>query len=265
MSEQPASGRARATSSAPASGPRSPRFWERRLLKWSIGPGALFACGLLHHTAVYILGHLLRKIPHPGHRPVGRVSGFLRDFFCHHRLSRYHDLRHHPYPAQPPRIGRSSVLRIAGGAAHPVDDLQRHLDLVRGSAVNNGTLARGPSYRSYSARFFASGRPANEIIETQRCCTSGSFLRSILVAFFCMRDSDIQTRLPVGWSPHCRSKPMAWSTEGPTSAVFGRGRGLPPGRMLDRYQSADAVSRNARPGTPANCCRPSWSSWTCDR
>lgn len=54
--------------------------------------------------------------------------------------------------------------------------------LVRGSAVNNGTLpyGNGAFYRSYSARFFApSGSPPTKSSKPQRCCcTSGSCLRS---------------------------------------------------------------------------------------
>ncbi|CNN25498.1 Uncharacterised protein [Mycobacterium tuberculosis] len=106
------------------------------------GPGALFHhVGLLHpaHRLYRGLRPAVRgEIPHPGHRPGGRV-GLPAGLLCHRRLSRYHDLRHHPYPAQPPR-DRSElpVLRIAQRrrVARPVDDLQRHLDLRVGPRLS---------------------------------------------------------------------------------------------------------------------------------
>lgn len=289
MSGQPASGRTDNLGT---------RIWtqisevlgQRRLLKWSIPGLAHFFTmwGFFILLTVYIEAYGL-LFEERFHIPViGRwdALGFLQDFFATAVFLGITTFAIIRILRNPREIGRSSRFYGShnGGAwlvLLMIFNVIWTYVLVRGSAVNNGTLPYGNG--AFLSQLFGAilrplGQPANEIIETTALLLHIGVMLAFLILVLHSKHLHIFLapinvtfkRLPDGLGPLLPLKPMANQS---TSRIPAR---MPysaaarsktsPGRGCSTSlpaPSADAVSRNARPGTPANRCRPSWSSWTC--
>ncbi len=201
--------------------PRSRVLGQRRLFEMvSRAYGALFTMGASSSCSPSIsrlYGLLFEERFHIGHRPVDAL-GFLQDFFA---TTVFLGITTFAI-VQPREIGRSSRFygsrrRRAWLVLLMIFNVIWTYVLVRGSAVNNGTLPYGNGGLPIAAirQFFApSGSPPTIIETTAPCCIEVmlAFLILVLHSGACIFLAPLTSRsngCRMGWARCCRSKPMA--------------------------------------------------------
>ncbi len=222
-------------------------FGQRRLLKWSIPGLAHFFTmwGFFILLTVYIEAYGL-LFQENFHIPiVGRwdALGFLQDFFATAvflGISTFAIIR---LRSEPKEYGRQSRFygSHTGGAwliLFMIFNVIWTYVLVRGSAVNNGTLPYGkPAFLShlFGAILRPLGQPANEIIETTALLLHIGVMLAFLVIvlhskhlhIFLAPINVMFKRLPDGLGPllpmESGGKPIDFENP-PDDAVFGRGK-----------------------------------------
>ena len=222
-------------------------FGQRRLLKWSIPGLAHFFTmwGFFILLTVYIEAYGL-LFQENFHIPIiGRwdALGFLQDFFATAvflGISTFAIIR---LRSEPKEYGRQSRFygSHTGGAwliLFMIFNVIWTYVLVRGSAVNNGTLPYGkPAFLShlFGAILRPLGQPANEIIETTALLLHIGVMLAFLVIVLHSKHLHIFLapinvtfkRLPDGLGPllpmESGGKPIDFENP-PEDAVFGRGK-----------------------------------------
>ena len=222
-------------------------FGQRRLLKWSIPGLAHFFTmwGFFILLTVYIeaYGFLFQA---NFHIPIiGRwdALGFLQDFFATAVFLGITTFAIIRLMRNPREIGRSSRFygSHTGGAwlvLFMIFNVIWTYTLVRGSAVNNGTLPYGKA--AFLSQLFAAilrplGQPANEIIETAALLAHIAVMLAFLIIVLHSKHLHIFTapinvifkRLPDGLGPllpiEADGKPIDFENP-PDDARFGRGK-----------------------------------------
>ncbi|WP_197089767.1 heterodisulfide reductase-related iron-sulfur binding cluster [Mycobacterium nebraskense] len=222
-------------------------FGQRRLLKWSIPGLAHFFTmwGFFILLTVYIEAYGL-LFQDNFHIPIiGRwdALGFLQDFFATAVFLGIATFAVIRLTRSPREIGRSSRFygSHTGGAwliLFMIFNVIWTYVLVRGSAVNNGTLPYGkPAFLShlFGAILRPLGQPANEIIETTALLAHIGVMLAFLVIvlhskhlhIFSAPINVIFKRLPDGLGPllpvQYDGKPVDFENP-PDEATFGRGK-----------------------------------------
>ncbi len=222
-------------------------FGQRRLLKWSIPGLAHFFTmwGFFILLTVYIEAYGLLFQP-DFHIPIiGRwdALGFLQDFFATAVFLGIATFAIIRLIRSPREIGRSSRFygSHTGGAwlvLFMIFNVIWTYTLVRGSAVNNGTLPYGKA--AFLSQLFATilrplGHPANEIIETAALLAHIAVMLAFLIIVLHSKHLHIFTapinvifkRLPDGLGPllpiEADGKPVDFENP-PDDAQFGRGK-----------------------------------------
>ncbi|ORW48549.1 FeS-binding protein [Mycobacterium parmense] len=222
-------------------------FGQRRLLKWSIPGLAHFFTmwGFFILLTVYIeaYGFLFQE---NFHIPIiGRWNalGFLQDFFATAVFLGITTFAIIRLMRSPREIGRSSRFygSHTGGAwlvLFMIFNVIWTYVLVRGSAVNNGTLPYGNG--AFVSQLFGAilrplGQPANEIIETTALLLHIAVMLAFLIIVLNSKHLHIFTapinvifkRLPDGLGPllpiEADGKPVDFENP-PDDATFGRGK-----------------------------------------
>ncbi|UQX10757.1 (Fe-S)-binding protein [Candidatus Mycobacterium methanotrophicum] len=222
-------------------------FGQRRLLKWSIPGLAHFFTmwGFFILLTVYIEAYGL-LFQANFHIPIiGRwdALGFLQDFFATAVFVGIATFAVIRLMRSPREIGRASRFygSHTGGAwlvLLMIFNVIWTYVLVRGSAVNNGTLPYGkPAFLShlFGAILHPLGQPANEIIETTALLLHIGVMLAFLIIvlhskhlhIFLAPINVVFKRLPDGLGPllpmESDGKPIDFENP-PDDAVFGRGK-----------------------------------------
>lgn len=265
-------------------------FGQRKLLKWSIPGLAHFFTmwGFFILLTVYIEAYGL-LFQDNFHIPfIGRwdALGFLQDFFATAVFLGIATFAVIRLMRSPKEIGRSSRFygSHTGGAwlvLFMIFNVVWTYVLVRGSAVNNGTLPYGNG--AFLSQLFGAilrplGQPANEIIETVALLLHIAVMLAFLIIVLHSKHMHIFTapinvifkRLPDGLGPllplEHDGKPIDFENP-PDDATFGRGKveDFSWKAMLDfatctecgRCQSQCPAWNTGKPLSPSS------SSWTC--
>jgi len=222
-------------------------FGQRRLLKWSIPGLAHFFTmwGFFILLTVYIEAYGLLFQPNFHIPIIGRweALGFLQDFFAMAVFLGITTFAIIRLLRNPREIGRTSRFygSHTGGAwlvLFMIFNVIWTYVLVRGSAVNNGTLPYGKA--AFLSQLFGAilrplGRPANEIIETTALLLHIAVMLAFLIIvlhskhlhIFSAPINVIFKRLPDGLGPlmpiEYDGKPIDFENP-PDDARFGRGK-----------------------------------------
>ena len=220
---------------------------QRRLLKWSIpGVAHLFTMwGFFVLLTVYIEAYGLLFSPNFRIPIIGQsdILGFLQDFFATAVFLGITTFAIIRLTRSPREIGRSSRFygSHTGGAwmvLFMIFNVIWTYVLVRGAAVNNGTLPYGKA--AFLSHLFGAilrplGQPANEIIETAALLLHIAVMLSFLILVLHSKHLHIFTapvnvifkRLPDSLGPllpvHHDGKPVDFENP-PDDAQFGRGK-----------------------------------------
>ncbi|EUA02797.1 putative membrane protein [Mycobacterium kansasii 824] len=265
-------------------------FGQRRLLKWSIPGLAHFFTmwGFFILLTVYIEAYGLLFQPNFHIPIIGRwdALGFLQDFFATAVFLGIVTFAIIRLRTEPKEYGRGSRFygSHTGGAwliLFMIFNVIWTYVLVRGSAVNNGTLPYGKG--AFLSQLFGAilrplGHTGNEILETVALLLHIGVMLAFLIIvlhskhlhIFLAPINVVFKRLPDGLARCCRSRPTASRSISKTRLTTrnsaaarsktSRGRAC---SISPPAPNVGAASRSARRGTPASRCPRNSSSWTC--